>query len=150
MLLAIQITEWCVVQYVIARLSIWFRLMITITFLHGTSNVHVLGRRLLASVYRIQVSYWEAFCKDIWTQKDRKFILIIGHSHHRSSSLSWLRQVSADMPVTCMPNIAFITRFDSVRRHLVDRTLVRCKILRRNPIEDEAISGFRGQKSVPE
>ena len=80
---------------------------------------------------RIQVWYWEASCKDIWTQKDRKFILIIGHIHHRSSSLSWLHQVSEGMLV--MPNIAFITRFGSVRRHLGNCTPVRRKILKPTP-----------------
>ena len=49
--------------------------------------------------------------KIISTQKDRKFILFIGHSRHGSSSLSSLCQVSEGTPVT--PNIAFIIRFST-------------------------------------
>lgn len=67
--------------------------------------------------------------RHIWTHKDRKFIFFTGHSCHRSSNLSWLRQVSEFTPVT--PNIAL--SLASVRQHLVDRTLVRRKIFKPTP-----------------
>ena len=77
-------------------------------------NVQVFGQRLLVNAGQkmpADASAVRDVLQRFWTQKDCKFILGTGHSRHRSSNLSWLRQVSEFTPVT--PNIALITRFST-------------------------------------
>ena len=66
---------------------------------------------------------------------------------HKKCNLLRENKALRDKKPLCVCLIRFSTEFSGSMHTII---FYRSKILRRNPIEDGAISGFSGQKSVPE